>query len=73
LKEPGLGSILLALPVLVAGLLAVGALGLLWRSFCEFYVIIADIGEDLRALRHAAQADPGAPPVAEVSAQISRT
>lgn len=71
LKEPGIGSILLALPVLVAGLLAVGALGLLWRSFCEFYVIIADIGEDLRALRRAAEAESGQATVS-TSAQVSR-
>lgn len=65
-KEPGLVSILLALPVLVAGLLVVGAFGLLWRSFCEFYVIIATIGEDLQTVRRMAQTEvsppTGAPP-----------
>jgi hypothetical protein len=53
LKEPGVGSLLLAFPVLIAGLLVAGALVLLWRAFCEFYVAIFRISEDLRALRQA--------------------
>ena len=51
LKEPGVGSLLLAFPVLIAGLLVAGAMVLLWRAFCEFYVAIFRISEDLRALR----------------------
>src|SRR5579872_6321803 len=51
---------LLALPVLVAGLLVVAALTLMWRAFCEFYVAIFRISDDLAALREAAQA--AAPP-----------
>jgi hypothetical protein len=57
LKEPGLQSLLLALPVLVAGLLVSAAMVLLWRAFCEFYVAIFRISEDLRALRQASDAD----------------
>jgi Na+/H+ antiporter NhaC len=57
LKEPGVGSLLLAFPVLVAGLLVAGALVLLWRAFCEFYVAIFRISEDLRALRQTSDAD----------------
>lgn len=57
LKEPGLQSLLLALPVLVAGLLVASAMVLLWRAFCEFYVAIFRISEDLRALRQASDAD----------------
>jgi hypothetical protein len=58
---------LLAVPVLVAGLLVCAALVLLWRSFCEFYVAIFRIADDLRALRQASDADhallkPAAPP-----------
>ena len=59
---------LLALPVLVAGLLVVFALTLIWRSFCEFYVAIFRISDDLAALRQAAEAAsaprpaPQAPP-----------
>jgi hypothetical protein len=57
LKEPGVGSLLLAFPVLIAGLLVAGALVLLWRAFCEFYVAIFRISEDLRALRQTSDAD----------------
>ncbi len=58
---------LLALPVAVAGVLICAALVLLWRSFCEFYVAIFRIADDLRALRLASDADhalhkPVAPP-----------
>ncbi len=60
LKEPGVGSLLLAFPVLVAGLLVAGALVLLWRAFCEFYVAIFRISEDLRALRQTSDADHAA-------------
>jgi hypothetical protein len=47
---------LLALPVLVAGMLVVAALTLMWRAFCEFYVAIFRISDDLAALRQAAEA-----------------
>jgi len=50
---------LLALPVAVAGVLVCAALVLLWRSFCEFYVAIFRIADDLRALRQASDADHG--------------
>jgi hypothetical protein len=56
---------LLALPVLVAGLLVVAALTLTWRAFCEFYVAIFRISDDLAALRRAAEeatAPRAAPP-----------
>lgn len=56
LREGSWGAILLAIPVLVGGLLAVGALGLIWRAVCEFYVQIFRIGDDLAALRRAAEA-----------------
>ena len=35
----------------IVGVLVMGALLLLWRSFCEFYVAIFKISEDLSALR----------------------
>ncbi|ATQ41852.1 DUF4282 domain-containing protein [Caulobacter mirabilis] len=58
---------LLALPVSIAGVLVCVALVLLWRSFCEFYVAIFRISEDLRAMRQAGETDlsraaPTAPP-----------
>lgn len=57
LNDDSLVGKLLALPVSVAGLLVCLALALLWRSFCEFYVAIFRISEDLRAIRRASDAD----------------
>jgi hypothetical protein len=59
LKE-GLEGLLLAIPVLVAGFLVVGALTLIWRSFCEFYVAVFRISDDLAAMRAASERDPSA-------------
>ncbi len=53
---------MLALPVLVAGLLVVAALALMWRAFCEFYVAIFRISDDLAALREVAQTAAAQPP-----------
>ena len=58
MREGSWAAVLLAIPVLVAGLLVVGALGLIWRAFCEFYVAIFRIGDDLAALRRTAEAQP---------------
>lgn len=52
----GLQGVLLAFPVLVVGLILAGAMALLWRAFCEFYLTIFRISEDLRALRAASEA-----------------
>lgn len=52
---------LLALPVSIAGILVLVALALLWRSFCEFYVAIFRIADDLRALRQVADAERAPP------------
>lgn len=57
LREGSALAMLLALPVLVVGLLIVGVAGLIWRAFCEFYVAIFRIGDDLAALRRAAEAE----------------
>jgi hypothetical protein len=46
---------ILAIPVLVAGFLVIGALVLLWRGACEFYMAIFRIADDLRVLRLAAE------------------
>ena len=37
--------------MVIGGLLVMAALLLLWRSFCEFYVAIFKISDDLAALR----------------------
>lgn len=57
LREGSWAAILLAIPVLVGGLLAVVAMGLIWRAVCEFYVAIFRIGDDLAALRRVAEAE----------------
>ena len=50
-READLPGILLAFGMVVASTLICGALVLLWRSLCEFYVAIFRISDDLRALR----------------------
>jgi hypothetical protein len=63
IREPGIMKIMAALPAAVGGLIVTGVLALLWRAFCEFYVVIFSIGEDLRALRRSIEQDqaPAAP------------
>ncbi|HWF01772.1 MAG TPA: DUF4282 domain-containing protein [Caulobacteraceae bacterium] len=53
-------AILAAIPVLAIGLLGVFAAALVWRAFCEFYVAVFRIGDDLAALRRAS--DEGVEP-----------
>jgi len=55
MREGDIIGWLLAAPVLVAGLLVVCGLGVIWRSFCEFYVVIVRLGEDVHALRLSAE------------------
>lgn len=59
IRDESLTGWLLAIPAVVAGLLAVAVLGLLWRAICEFYVAIFRISDDLRALRRFDEADGG--------------
>ncbi len=61
-REGGI-ALLLAVPVFVAGFLAMLGGALLWRAFCEFYVAIFRIGDDLAALRRAAERESRAPGV----------
>jgi hypothetical protein len=51
LRDPFPWGLLLGVPVLIAGLLVTAVLVLLWRSFCEFYVTVFRISEDLAVLR----------------------
>ena len=51
LREGPLMGLLAAIPVAVAGILVISAMAIIWRSFCEFYVVMIQMGEDLRALR----------------------
>jgi hypothetical protein len=57
MREESWIGVILAIPVLVAGLLVVAGLVLLWRSFCELYVALFRLSDDLHALRQAADAD----------------
>ncbi|MBI1405495.1 MAG: DUF4282 domain-containing protein [Caulobacter sp.] len=61
LKEQEIVGKLLALPLAVAGVLVCLILVLLWRSFCEFYVAVFRIADDLKALRAAAEGEMGKP------------
>ncbi len=61
MKEGDIMGWLLAFPVFIAGLLVIGALAILWRSFCELYVVIIRIGDDLNALRRAAESQGAIP------------
>jgi hypothetical protein len=55
IREGSILGILLALAVFGIGLLGVAAVLLLWRSFCEFYVTIFKISEDLSVLRQSVE------------------
>ena len=56
IREGGWGY-LLAVGVLGFGLLGVFIAVLLWRAFCEFYVTIFKISEDLAVLRADVEAE----------------
>lgn len=56
IREGGWG-ILLAIGVLAVGMLGVFIAVLLWRSFCELYVTIFKISEDLHVLRQDVEAE----------------
>src|SRR6516225_5049170 len=57
IRDPFPYGILLAIPVLIGGILVMGALILLWRAFCEFYVAVFKISEDLTVLRNDVEAE----------------
>lgn len=60
LREPGLMGLFAAIPTLIGGLLVMTILAVVWRSFCEFYVVIFRISDDLRALRRGYEAEASA-------------
>lgn len=67
IREPGIMKILLALPTALIGLIVMGVLALLWRAFCEFFVVIFRIGDDLHALRLSVDQEQGRPKATAVS------
>src|SRR3569833_1361725 len=62
IRDPFPFGLLLAIPVVIGGLLVMGALILLWRSFCEFYVAIFKISEDVAVLRSGLDDERSPPP-----------
>jgi len=57
IREGSILGVLLALGVLGIGVLGVAVAVLLWRAFCEFYVTIFKISEDLHVLRQDVEAE----------------
>ena len=57
IREGSILGVLLAIGVLGVGVLGVFAAVLLWRSFCEFYVTVFKISEDLAVLRQDVEAE----------------
>lgn len=62
---------LLVFGVLVAGIVIMCVLALLWRAFCEFYIVVFRISEDLHALRLTAQAEAKVSPE-EIARRMDR-
>ena len=62
IRDPFPFGILMAIPIAIIGLLAMAALLLIWRSFCEFYVAVFRISEDLSAMRAELEAEKAKPP-----------
>ncbi|MEI6439498.1 MAG: DUF4282 domain-containing protein [Alphaproteobacteria bacterium] len=57
IREELLMGILLAVSILVGGSLVVTVLVLLWRAFCELYVALFRLSDDLHAIRLATVAE----------------
>jgi hypothetical protein len=57
IREGSIVGVLLAIGVLGVGVLGVFVAVLLWRAFCEFYVTIFKIAEDLHVLRLDVEAE----------------
>lgn len=57
MREPGAMAWLLAIPTVVIGFLVLAIVALVWRSFCEFYVAIFRISDDLRIMRRLIESD----------------
>ncbi|MFN3229051.1 MAG: DUF4282 domain-containing protein [Asticcacaulis sp.] len=66
-------GLLLAIPTLVVGALVSFISALIWRSFCEFYVAVFRISEDLSALRSAVEQGGQALPVRATASATTAT
>jgi hypothetical protein len=72
-EENLLAKVGLALPFLIAGILSLGAGALVWRSFCEFYVAIFRISDDLRFIRGTIERGQPSPLTTPVAAPAAET
>ena len=72
-EENLLTKVALALPFMIAGIISLAAGALIWRSFCEFYVAIFRISDDLRFIRGTIERGQPSPltPVSEPSSAES--
>ena len=72
-EENLLTKFALAVPFVIAGFISLAAGALLWRSFCEFYVAIFRISDDLRFIRgtiERGQPSPLTTPVAPEATDV---
>jgi hypothetical protein len=65
IRDPFPQGVLMAVPLAVVALLLMGAMLLIWRAVCEFYVAVFRISEDLRAMREADESPAAEEAVAE--------
>ncbi len=65
LREQSPFGFLLGIGVLVGGALVIGILALLWRAFCELYVALFRLSDDIHALRRASDSDLTPPPASD--------
>ena len=57
IREQSPFGFLLGMGVLIGGALVIGVLALLWRAFCELYVALFRLSDDIHALRRASDSD----------------
>ena len=71
LSDLTLKGVLLSIPMLIVGWLGVLIGILMWRAFCEFYMAVMSIAEDLRYLRqYQERVTPGSAPVSPMAAPV---
>jgi hypothetical protein len=61
IREQSPFGFLLGIGILIGGVLVIGVLALLWRAFCELYVALFRLSDDIHALRRANDPDLNAP------------
>lgn len=56
IRDFSLSGVALAIPTFIIGFLITGALAMIWRGICEFYLAVFQIADDLHALRLSSEA-----------------